>query len=104
MFAVCLTFYIIVVVINKEENLQHFLRVHLDKMCPQIWFAVDAQGRMCSVDLLPENTLTPSRVAWQLWVLTMRSPRRAGLAFPFSDAGRGLSTFLSYPFFSFLSF
>lgn len=64
MFAVCLTFYIIVVVINKEENLQHFLRVHLDKMCPQIWFAVDAQGRMCSVDLLPENTDTfESRLA-----------------------------------------
>lgn len=60
-FAVCLTFYIIVVVINKEENLQLFLRVHLDKMCPRIWFAVDAQGRVCSVCLLPEKTLTPSR-------------------------------------------
>lgn len=57
MFAVYLTFYIIIVVINKEENLQHFSESTWVKCAPESGLQSDAPGRMDSTDVLPlKNT------------------------------------------------
>lgn len=53
MFGVCLTFYIIIVVINKEKKtLQHFSD-STEIMCtPEFGLQFDTQGRMYSIDIL----------------------------------------------------
>lgn len=52
MFGVCLTFYIIIIVINKEKNLRHFSD-STEIICTlEFGLQFDPQGRMYSIDIL----------------------------------------------------